>query len=406
VGDEPAAEPTASPAITPPSPKDAALIAKSANAFGADLWGALRTTNKGNLAVSPASIITAFAMTLGGAKGDTSAEMKRALHLEGKTEELTAAAGQLVRAWNAGTGSTVLRAANRLFGEKTFAFEQPYLDATQSVFGAPLEAVDFAKGAEPARQRINGWVAQQTQDRIKDLIPPRGVDDQTRLALVNAMYFKGPWATPFEEARTQPAPFFTTKAASKQVPMMQRQGTYRIAAKDGVKALELPYKDGGASMVVVLPDAVDGLEALERTLTGASLDAWMGAMATERVAVSLPKFEVDPQGSLALTGALQALGMKLAFERGKADFTGIANPKSPADRLHISAVFHKAFVKVDEKGTEAAAATAIVTARAGAVAPSEPPKEFKADHPFLFFLRDARSGMILFMGRVADPSTK
>jgi serpin B len=406
VSEPPAAEPPASPAVTPPSAKDAALIAKSANAFGADLWGALRATNKGNLSVSPASIITAFAMTLGGAKGDTSAEMKRALRLEGKTEELTAAAGQLVRAWNAGTGSTVLRAANRLFGEKTFAFEQPYLDATQSVFGAPLEPVDFAKGAEPARQRMNGWVAQQTQDRIKDLIPPRGVDDQTRLALVNAMYFKGQWATPFEEARTQPAPFFTTKAVSKPVPMMQRQGMFRMAAKDGVKALELPYKDGEASMVVVLPDAVDGLEALERMLTAASLDAWMGAMTTERATVSLPKFEIDPQGSLALTGALQALGMKLAFERGKADFTGIANPKSPADRLYISAVFHKAFVKVDEKGTEAAAATAIVAARAGAAAPSGPPKEFKADHPFLFFLRDARSGMILFMGRVADPSTK
>jgi serpin B len=345
-------------------------------------------------------------MTFGGAKGDTAAEMKKALRLEGSTEQVTTAAGQLVQAWNAGTGSTVLRAANRLFGEKTFVFEKPYLDMTEKAFGAPLEALDFAKAAEPARQRINGWVAQQTQDRIKDLIPPRALDDQTRLALVNAMYFKAAWAEPFQEAATQPAPFFVAKASSKSVPTMKRQGSYRFAAKDGAKVLELPYKDGDVSMVLVLPDAVDGLEALERKLTGASLDTWVGSLSSERVVVSLPKFEIDPQGSLALAGALKGLGMKLAFERGQADFTGIANPKSPADRLYISQVFHKAFVKVDEKGTEAAAATAVVMARAGAAMPTEPPKEFKADHPFLFFLRDARSGMILFMGRVADPSTK
>jgi serpin B len=380
-------------------------IVKSNNAFTPELWGAIRAA-KGNLAVSPASITTALAMTWGGAKGDTAAEMKKALHFEGKVDEVQSAAGQLLRAWNTSSGAMTLRAANRLFGEQTFTFEKPFLDRTQANFGAPLEGVSFVKDAEGARKHINGWVTHETQDRIKDLIPPRAINDQTRLVLVNAIYFKAQWEEPFEASATRPEPFFLTKTDKKGVPTMHRTGSYRYAAKDGVKVLELPYQNGEASMVVVLPDAADGLAAMEQKMTAATIEAWMGALSHERVSVSLPRFEIDPQGSLSLKDALQALGVKRAFERLGADFTGIANPPNPEDRLYISNVFHKAFVKLDEQGTEAAAATAVTMARAGAAMPTEPPKEFKADHPFLFFLRDARSGMILFVGRVADPSSK
>jgi len=173
-----------------------------------------------------------------------------------------------------------------------------------------------------------------------------------------------------------------------------------------VKVIELPYQNGGLAMGLVLPDAVDGLAALEAKLSADGLDKWFGAMKTTKVVVSLPKIEIDPGAPLALGDALSALGMPLAFDKAKADFTGIANPPSPADRLSIAQVFHKAFVKVDEKGTEAAAATAAPMAAAGAAPEPEKPAVFNADHPFLFFLRDVRSGMILFMGRVNDPASK
>jgi serpin B len=173
-----------------------------------------------------------------------------------------------------------------------------------------------------------------------------------------------------------------------------------------VKVLELPYENGALAMDIVLPDAVDGLDAVEARLTPALLDKWFGAAAGEHVAVSLPKLEIAPQAPLSLATTLSAMGMPLAFTQGRADFTGMANPPDPAERLHISAVFHKGFIKVDEKGTEAAAASAVIMAVEAAAAPVSQPREFKADHPFLYFLRDTRSGLVLFMGRVADPSAK
>lgn len=187
--------------------------------------------------------------------------------------------------------------------------------------------------------------------------------------------------------------------------MMHKSDSLRFAATDGVKLLELPYVGGDVAMTFVLPDAEAGLEAVEARLSPATLAAWLGALRREQVMVSLPKFEIDPASSLALADLLKALGMPLAFDRGKADFTGIADPPSPADRLFISQVFHKAFVKLDEKGTEAAAATAVVMARAGSAPPTNL-AEFKADHPFLFLLRHVPSGTILFMGRVSDPANK
>lgn len=345
-------------------------------------------------------------MTLGGARGDTASELKRALHIGGSVDDFIASTGELVRTWNAGSGPTVLRVANKLFGEKTYAFEQPYVDKTGQIFGAPLEPVDFLKAAESARKLINDWVAKETQDRIKDLIPANGVDDQTRLALVNAIYFKAEWEDPFQLAATKPAPFSVTATDKKDVPTMNRTGYLRHGVQDGVKILELPYKSGDSSMVLVLPDAIDGLGGVEKAMTPKAIDRWMRDLKFERVSVALPRFEIDPPSSIELRTALGKLGVKTAFDRNKADFRDIGNPPDPADRLVISKVFHKSFVKLDEKGTEAAGGTAVVMARAGSAPPKDPPKEFKADHPFLFFLRDTRSGLILFMGRVADPTVK
>lgn len=380
-----------------------APIANSNNAFAASLWGVLRA-QPGNLAVSPASITTALAMTFGGARGETAAEMKRVLHFEASPEEVMRSAGDVQQGWNTGNGPTILRVANRLFGERTYTFEKPFLDATQSAFGAPLEAVDFAKSPERARQHINGWVQKETDYRINnDLIPRTGIDGQTRLVLVNAIYFKAEWANKFDAAQTRPRPFHVTRTSKKDVPMMNEEAIYRFADQGGVRVIEMPYQGKDASMVLLVTDTVDGLPALEQTLTAAELDRWIGAMKPERVDVTLPRFEVDPPSAISLRDTLGALGMRLAFDRMKADFTGIANPKDPRDRLFISDVFHKAVVKLDEEGTEAFAATDVFSARGGM---EDPPKIFRADHPFLFILRDTRTGMILFMGRVADPSTR
>jgi serpin B len=395
--------PTATPTtpVPPPAADSVAKLAAGTNAFGFDLYQRLRKT-PGNVVMSPASITTALSMTWGGAKGETASQMKKVLHLDGTPDDVMKTSGQLAQSLEDPSRPITFRIANQLFGEKAYTFEQPFMDKTKAAYGAPLELVDFKGAPDPARVRINAWVEKETEKRIKDLIPKDAIKADTRLVLVNAIYFLGDWATPFEKERTSPAAFFTTAKDKKDVPMMNAVGSYKGVAKDGLKVLELPYKGDSMSMLLVLPDKVDGLDAVEKSLDAKKLADLGKALTAQRSSVSLPKFEVAPP-SIALAGELQELGMKDAFIRIKADFTGIANPPTIEERLFISHVFHKAFVKVDEKGTEAAAATAVVMAEAGA-APMEPPFQFKADHPFLFFIRDNASGLILFMGRVADPS--
>lgn len=400
---QPAPTPVSVAPVMPVAADAAAKIARSSNAFGFDLYARLRA-KPGNLIFSPASITTALAMTWGGARGETAAQLGKVLHLEGAPAEVMTASGALARSLTDPSRAITFRIANQLFGESSIAFEKPYLDQMAAAFGAPIELLDFRGAAETARTRINTWVESKTEQRIKDLVPRKAIDRETRLVLVNAIYFLGDWAEPFEHERTRPQPFFTAKATSKDVPTMNRTDEFRYAKRDGVSALEIPYKGGSMSMLVVVPDAVDGLDAVERALDAKRLDALASSLADQRVWVQLPTFEVAPPASLALGEPLQAMGMKLAFDRARADFAGIANPPSPADRLVIGEVFHKAFVKVNEKGTEAAAATAVVMPRAGA-APAKP-LEFKADRPFLYFIRDTASGLVLFMGRVADPSAK
>jgi serpin B len=393
------------PLAKPATAEELAAMAKSDNAFALDLFGKVRG-QKGNFAFSPFSIATALAMTWAGAKGETMAQMGKVLHLDGSADRTLDVAGALVASYGAPDQKVTIRVASRLFGEKSYAFEKPYLAGIDRAFGAPLERLDIKGAAEDSRRRINAWVADETNDRIKDLVPPSGVSEMTRLALVNAVYFLGDWAGPFSKGATSPAPFFTGKDEKKDVPTMHQEEHLRFGATDGVKLLELFYKDPAFSMVFVLPDAVDGLPAVEERLDPAVLERWIGAMATAKVVVSLPKLEIAPARPLSLADTLSGMGMALAFDRDKADFGGIGRPKDPAERLFLAKVFHKAFVKIDEKGTEAAAATAVMAEAAGAAMPVEPPKEFKADHPFLFFLRDTRSGLVLFMGRAADPSAK
>lgn len=401
----------ASTASTPkpnPGPPTASAESKkfaaSSNAFGLDLYQKLRT-KKGNLAVSPASLSIALAMTYGGASGDTAAEMKKVLHLEGSTEEVMNGSGKLASELQSDTRRVKFRIANKLFGEKTYAFEKPFMDATEKAYGAKLEAVNFKTGADGARGTINAWVEQQTDKRIQDLIPSGGLSGSTRLVLTNAVYFLGDWAHAFDKADTKDGKFLTTKSASSTVPMMHQIESFKLVSKEGVRVLELPYQGGAMSLLIVLPNEVEGLEAVEKKLDVAALSGWLKDMKTERVDVTLPKFEINPAESLTIGEVLQGMGMKAAFSR-KADFTKIANPAEKDDQLMISQVFHKAFVKLDEKGTEAAAASAVEMTAKGAAPPPAKAVEFKADHPFLFMLRDNTSELVVFMGRVSNPASK
>ncbi|WP_437965607.1 serpin family protein [Sorangium sp. So ce260] len=399
-----AAESAGAPQPSSPSPEQARTLAASSNAFAMDLYARLRR-QRGNLAVSPASLSLALAMTWAGAKGVTAAEMANVLHLSADQDQVLDGASRQLSDWHdRRRAAYTLRAANRLFGEQSYPFARSFIEKTGDAFSAPLEPTDFAGAAEASRARINAWVARETNDRIKHVIPPKGVDRMTLLVLVNALYFRGTWASAFSEQQTRPAPFFATPRRPKDVPTMHQEASFGYAAVDGLRVLEMPYIGEDLAMTFVLPDAKDGLDALEQRLTSEKLSSWIAAVTRNRVLVWIPRFEIDASEPLALSEHLIGLGMKLAFDPLRADFTGMASPTGLAGRLFVDEVFHKVFVKVDEKGTEAAAASA-VTVRAISSS-TMPPPEFRADHPFLFFLRDLRSGMILFMGRVADPTGK
>lgn len=404
----PAASSTATsvpaPTVTPVAPPELSAqkkLATASNALGFELYRQLRS-KPGNLAMSPLSLETALAMTWAGARGATAQELGKALHLEGSPDEIARQLGQLAQSLSDPQRGVRVNIANRLFGEKTYAFEAPYLKLSQDAFGAPLDAVDFKNHSEDARVRINRWVAERTEQRIKDLIPHGGVSDTTRLALVNAIYFLGDWQRPFLKEATRPAPFTTAAGSKKDVATMNQLGMLAHAEKDGVHALSLSYEGEKTSMLLLLPADAAGLDALERTLSPATVDALVAAQKTKSVRLSLPKLTIDPADSLSVSGALEALGVKAVFDAERADLTGIANPADKEKRLFVSAVFHKAFVKIDERGTEAAAATAEVA--------SEGTGEWKADvelrfdRPFLFLIRDEASGAVLFFGRVDDPS--
>lgn len=387
-------------ADVPVQPAAAAEDAVGAsNQFGFAIYQHIRS-REGNLAYSPASISIALAMTYAGAKGDTAKEMRSALAFPESPDALHGGWQTMVSRFQKSGDDVEISVANRLFGDKRYTFEPAFLSLTESRYGAPLEAVDFAGDPEAQRLRINGWVAEKTKDRIEDLVPPTGVSRDTRLALVNAMYFKAAWGLPFNEDATTTAAF-AAPSGSVDTKMMRQTTSMKFAEVDGVKLAEKTYKGGEFATLFVLPKEGDDLSALEKRLDAKLFEQWTSALANERVRMSLPRFEVKPDKSIELRSTLEAMGMRIPFTNA-ADFTGIANPPSTADQLKIEKVFHKAFVAMNEKGTEAAAATAVMMGRKGA-APGEP-AVFTADRPFMFFIRDTKTGLVMFAGRVMDPT--
>jgi serpin B len=378
-------------------PAIARSFAAANNAFGFELWGALHES--GNLAIAPASVSIALGMTWLGARGDTAAQMAKVLHL-GDAGTAAAAMGEQLAQWNAPVGDAYqLTVVERLFGERTATFEPEFLAVLKDRFAAPLEPVDFRGDFEAARGRINGWVAKQTKDRIVDLLPAGSLDGDTRLVLTNAVYFKGDWLRPFEPDATHEQAFYVDARAPKLTKMMRQVSQLAYAGTDAAHVVELPYRGEHLAMTVIVPRERDGLDALERSLDADGFAAMVGGLKPAMVELTLPKFKLEMTTSLSLESALVDLGMPLAFGVG-ADFTGMSASIRP---LFIDDVYHRTFVAVDEEGTEAAAATAVVMATESAAI--EPDGiDVVADHPFLFVLRDTRSGAILFIGRVVDPT--
>ncbi len=259
-----------------------------------------------------------------------------------------------------------------------------------------MTLLDLAR-AQAASQEINRWVEKQTADKIKDLIKPSDLGRDTRLVLTNAIYFKGDWVKPFDNKDTRPEDFTVSAEKKVKVPLMQQKASFGYRQEETFQVLEMPYAGQELSMVVLLPKKADGLAELEKALSAQRLTGLLSTLGRREVVTFLPKFKLEAYFELKPT--LEALGMKLAFA-GQADFSGI----NSEEELSVSAVIHKAYVDVNEEGTEAAAATAVVVARATVMRRPEPIPVFRADHPFLFLIRDTRSGAILFLGRVEDPS--
>lgn len=369
----------------------------STNRFTAELYRIVASPQT-NGAASPYSIAVAFGMAREGARGETRAELDRALHLEG---DASAAFGALAQRIDAiGTSGVTLRTANRVFVQRGFSVEPAFEAALRDGFHAPLEAVAF-DDAETTRAHINGWVEDQTNDRIEELLPPGSIGPATRLVLTNAVYFHGTWSTAFDRARTQELPFFAGGTTEIRVPTMQAERAMRFGRFDGVTVGELPYTGGEIAMIVVVPTEREGLGAVLSSLDEQAMRRWSEEL-TERpnVIVRLPRFRIAPSASLSLRAPMGALGVRLAFQDGLADLTGIADVQPP---LFVADGYHKAFVEVNEEGTEAAAATGVVIAvRSAPMRPIER-DELIADRPFLFFLRDTRTGAVLFVGHVVDP---
>jgi serpin B len=395
------------------------LAAKATNGLAVDLHRQLATGND-NLCVSPYSIESALAMTFAGADGDTRTEMAHVLHfpseasavaasfasLQHSLEEMSAKTAELVKKSKEFGGPSepiTLNIANRLFAQKDYDFRQNFLSLVKQDYGAAFEPIDFTINPAAAAQHINKWVANETRDKIRDLIPADALNKLTRLVLANALYLKAPWADAFSEKTTQPELFHIRGGAPVNVPMMRKTARFGYVKREGFTAVSVPYVGNDLQFLVLLPDEINGLHALESKLTAEVLAQCLRLEAQD-VDLRLPKFKLEPP-TIALAENLQALGMKSAFDipRGSANFDKMA-PRKPNDYLYISNVFHKTFIAVDEKGTEAAAATAVVMMRATAIrGPKPPPIEVKVDRPFIYAIQHVPSGVCLFLGRVTDP---
>jgi len=396
------------PVTIPSGPADTTAeqaVIGANNQFAFDLYSQIKEGKNANtnLFFSPFSISSALAITYEGAKGQTANEIKSVFHFPSDTAVLRNGFAGLNAAINSGDAAYTLRTANALWAEKTYPFLPEYTENAEQYYGAKVTNLDFINKPEPSRITINQWVEEQTNDKIKDLLSEGTIDPLTRLVITNAIYFKGTWVKQFDTNKTTEEGFRTAAGKTVKIPMMQRtdeDAIYRYAETDDLQLLAMPYEHASGrqlSMVVLLPKG-DSLAPVEANLGADSLSDLIRSAKSRQVEVYFPKFKLETKyNQLGLI--LAAMGMPTAFT-DRADFSGMGGKND----LFISDVIHQAYVDVNEEGTEAAAATAVVMRLASAPVKPEPVPVFRADHPFIFIIQDDETGAILFMGRIADPS--
>jgi len=387
--------PATAPCVGPVPEENSAAMA--VNAFAIDFYKQVEKP-EGNLFFSPYSISMALGMAYAGARGNTASQMAQALHVGLDQQEankvFAALNAQILAA--AQKKSVELNIANALWAEKSYPLLKEYLEAIRSDYQGTIQQTDFARNPEPSRKTINKWVEKQTKDKIKDLLPPGAVTSATRLVLTNAIYFKGTWESQFKKEFTKELPFTLLNGTEIKAPMMKETEWLGYAEESDLQVLEMPYKGGELAMVILLPSKEKSFEDFEQSVTLGKLGQWIEMLGEQKVEVLLPRFKMT--SAFMLGGTLTKMGMTDAFSQGQADFSGMTGNKD----LFIGEGFHKAFVEVNEEGTEAAAATGIIMK--ATMAPSLRPPIFRADHPFLFFIRHKPSNCILFFGRVTNPS--
>ena len=388
--------------ITTPNVSDAQLatLVSGNSAFAFNLYQQLKMDNTGNMFYSPYSISTALAMTYAGAAGETEKQMSSTLHFTLPQTQLHPAFNELaLQLASRGQGakgtngkSFSLNIANALWGQQGYNIQSAFLNTLAQNYGAGMNLLDFINSTDASRVTINDWVSSQTNNRIKDLLPRGSIDIYTRLVLTNAIYFDAAWKYPFAKASTHDGTFNLLDGSTMTVPMMNDRDGFGYVKGTGYQAVELPYDGNEISMVIVLPDA-GKFTAFENSMDFAKVSDIISNLKTGDMVLTMPKFRFD--SSFSLKSALTALGMPIAFS-DKADFSGI----SGNNELQITDVIHKAFVAVDEEGTEAAAATGVVV---GIV--SVPLNQLTVDRPFIFLIRDIKTGTIIFVGRVLNPAS-
>lgn len=370
-------------------------VVNANNQFAFELYSGLNKEQDGNIFYSPYSISAAIAMTYEGAKGQTADEMKSVFHFP-ESNILRPNFAAIYNNINKKDKEYKLSTGNALWAQQDYQFLPDYLETVEKYYGGKATNLDFVEESEKSRQTINSFIEQQTNDKIKDLIPPGVLNAYTRLVLTNAIYFKGTWVKQFDKSDTRDQDFTTISGQKVKTPMMQLTGDdaeFNYAETDDIQILEMPYEGEDLSMLVLLPKE-NNLETVEESLTNQKLSEWKNMLSEQRVDIYVPKFKFETKYFMVET--LSNIGMPTAFT-GAADFSGMDGTQD----LLIQNVIHQAFVEVNEEGTEAAAATAVVVG-IESVGPRIP--IFRADHPFIFIIQEKGTGNILFMGRVADPS--
>lgn len=376
-------------------PSDVATIVDGNNRFAIDLYQHLSQT-KGNLFFSPYSLSTALAMTYAGAAGKTGEEMAQLLHFRLPSTTIHYAFSQLANlVFSENYPGYKLKIANRLWGEKNYSFLPSFIRLTEEYYGAALAELDFQNQPDQARETINQWVAEITEENIQDLIAEGVLTNSTRLVLTNAIYFEGSWLSPFAGENTEESLFTTESGQQVTVPMMYQKNRFWYGSYDGVKVLRLFYVDYKLSMVILLPDTREKLTQLEQNLSLEKLQSLLNCAEQEyMVELWLPKFKLNAEFDLKET--LSQMGMATAFSSEAANFAGMNG--SPHD-LYLSTVVHKAFLNVNEAGTEAGGASGVIAASRS----TAPETTFRADRPFIFLIQDSESDSILFIGRLMNP---